>query len=172
MYRARLAHRAAAKAIKKEKYSEATHACNEMMFLLTIEKIRNPFVELDNVAHLVVTMIQVSVKSLLLRTFPSSSNLQIFRSDPVQRKYSRCKEEGQRLGRQNPRQRFEVQSIGLQDSQDLGRSPKDNPQKALSNQSRCILQQRGRREGVQAVPGGQDRHRQNGYSEDPGLEAV
>ncbi len=48
-------------ALRKKKLDEAMDECLNTMFLLTIERVHDPLVEVDNVAKLVSTVVKVNI---------------------------------------------------------------------------------------------------------------
>ena len=59
VYRSRLALRTAQLALKKKDLDDAMANCYKSMFLLSLEPITDPLVEVDNVAQVVATVVQV-----------------------------------------------------------------------------------------------------------------
>ena len=59
VYRSRLTLRTAQLALKKKNLNEAMDNCHKSMFLLSLEPITDPLVEVDNVAQVVSTVVQV-----------------------------------------------------------------------------------------------------------------
>ena len=59
--RARRAHDEALQALRDNDLDEATDAAHEMMYLLALQKINQPLVELDMAGHLIATNIKVIV---------------------------------------------------------------------------------------------------------------
>ena len=62
VYRTRAAHREALQALWDNDLDEATDAADEMMYLLALQKINQPLVELDMAGHLIATSIKVIVR--------------------------------------------------------------------------------------------------------------
>ena len=61
VYRARAAHREALQALRDNDLDEATDAADKMMYLLALQKIHQPLVELDMAGHLIATSIKVII---------------------------------------------------------------------------------------------------------------
>ena len=59
VFRSRMALKDAERALKKKELDVAMTECKNTMFLLTLERVQDPLVELDNVHRLVVTVVQV-----------------------------------------------------------------------------------------------------------------
>ena len=59
VYRARFTLKTAHKAFKEKNFAEAMDECRRTLFLLTIEKVRDPLIEVDRVAVLVALVVQV-----------------------------------------------------------------------------------------------------------------
>ena len=59
VYRARFTLKTAHKAFKEKNFTEAMDECRKTLFLLTVEKVRDPLVEVDRVADLVALVVQV-----------------------------------------------------------------------------------------------------------------
>ena len=48
-------------ALRKKKLDEAMDECLNTMFLLTIERVHDPLVEVNNIAKLVSTVVKVNI---------------------------------------------------------------------------------------------------------------
>ena len=59
VFRSRMTLKDAERALKKKQLDVAMDECKNTMFLLTIERVQDPLVELDNIHKLVVTVVQV-----------------------------------------------------------------------------------------------------------------
>ena len=62
VFRARRAHDEALQALRDNDLDEATDTAHEMMYLLVLQKINQPLVELDMAGHLIATNIKVIVR--------------------------------------------------------------------------------------------------------------
>ena len=60
VYRARLTIKTAQKVFKERKYQEVMDECLKSLFLLSVDRIRDPLVEIDNVAIITAIVVQVS----------------------------------------------------------------------------------------------------------------
>ena len=68
VFRSRMALKDAERALKKKELDVAMTECKNTMFLLTLERVQDPLVELDNVHRLVVTVVQVRLPTFKLNS--------------------------------------------------------------------------------------------------------
>ena len=61
VFRSHMTMKDAENALRKKKLDEAMDECLNTMFLLTIERVHDPLVEVDNVAKLVSTVVKINI---------------------------------------------------------------------------------------------------------------
>ena len=67
VFRSRMTLRDAERALKKKQRDVAMEECKNTMFLLTVERVQDPLVELDNTHKLVVTVVHLSIITFRLK---------------------------------------------------------------------------------------------------------
>ena len=153
VFRSRMAFRDAERALKKKELDVAMIECKNTMFLLTLERVEDPLVELDNVHKLVVTVVQVRLLTFKLNLLKYQ---EILSPDRVPPRLHGEQEDGHGLVRRRDRLRLKIGPIRSGLDQDLQRIPKDQPEEDLMLQDGSHVRELRRWARVQEAPAGED----------------